>query len=360
MGGGSRRRRSVGAMLAVGLAAGGLWAVSAAPIGGAAVAAPSASPPAVPSLVTRLASRAWKTVAPPAGPRVRARLDGSRCRYSARGIPACGAYVGAAVGLNDDPAAFERRVGGRLGIHRSYWQAGQVDASVAYARADLASGRLPWISYKLPYSWAAMAAGRGDRWARGIAARLKALPGPVWVAFHHEPEKDGDIKEWTAIQRRLAPIVRSTAPNVAFTIVLTGYNQVHGDPQYHLDALWPKSTPIDLVGFDIYDMYGTVKGANLTRPANLKKEYFDELGGWADRHGVAWGLAESGRTQQSWQADPSWFDDVYDGLIADGGVAFTYFDSDQDRTGYWQLRHTSEYDAFGSVLDDSPLVAKGG
>ena len=34
------------------------------------------------------------------------------------------------------------------------------------AEADLAAGRLPWISFKLPYSWPDMAAGKGDAWAR--------------------------------------------------------------------------------------------------------------------------------------------------------------------------------------------------
>ena len=33
------------------------------------------------------------------------------------------------------------------------------------AKTDLAERRLPWISFKLPYSWADMATGKGDAWA---------------------------------------------------------------------------------------------------------------------------------------------------------------------------------------------------
>ena len=116
--------------------------------------------------------------------------------------------------------------------------------------SDLAHQRVPWISFKLPYSWAEMAAGRGRRLGprRGPAGSPR-LDGPVWVAFHHEPEGDGqDITHWTAMQERLAPIVRSAAPNVAYTVILTGWNQFYGPKDYSLTSLWPRDTKIDLVG----------------------------------------------------------------------------------------------------------------
>ena len=125
-------------------------------------------------------------------------------------------------------------MGQQLGVRRTYWGATQVDSAVKIAKTDLAAGRLPWISFKLPYGWADMAAGKGDAWIRDLATKLSKLNGPVWLAFHHEPEGDGDIKQWTAMQARLAPIVRSTAPNVAYSIVLTGWHQLYGD-----DAVQP-------------------------------------------------------------------------------------------------------------------------
>ena len=39
-----------------------------------------------------------------------------------------------------------------------------------------------------------------------IATKLSKLNGPVWIAFHHEPENDGDITLWTKMQARLAQV----------------------------------------------------------------------------------------------------------------------------------------------------------
>ena len=131
-----------------------------------------------------------------------------------------------------------------------------MDAAVSTAASDLRHNRVPWISFKLPYSWEEMRDGRGDTWTRQLARRMAKLNGPVWLAFHHEPEGDGDLRAWTAMQARLAPIVRRTAPNVAYSIILTGWNQLYGDRAYSLNKVWPRSTKIDLVGFDVYDKYG--------------------------------------------------------------------------------------------------------
>lgn len=278
------------------------------------------------------------------------------CDVSPRGIPQCGAYVGADIGPNDDVDSFENKVGRRLGVHRTYWQGGQVTSAVARAKTDLAAGRLPWLSFKLPHSWADMAAGAGDEWARHIARRLSKLPGPVWVAFHHEPEKDGPIAQWTRIQERLSPIVRATAPNVAFTIILTGYNQIHGEQQYHLDSLWPRNTKVDVVGFDLYDWYGTDTGANLKGPQDLSAS-FGPLSAWAKAHNIPWGLAETGRTPQSFKADPRWFRHVYSAMRADGGIAFSYFDSSSDREHDWVLKSQKEFSAFGEILRGSAALA---
>ena len=73
------------------------------------------------------------------------------CRYGHRGVPACGAFLGQTYRANDDPAPLERRYGRRLGVHRTYFRADQVSWAVAVARDDLAHGRLPWVSFKLPY-----------------------------------------------------------------------------------------------------------------------------------------------------------------------------------------------------------------
>ena len=139
-------------------------------------------------------------------PRFTASANGSGCAVSARGVPSSCTVVGAAVSGNDDPAVFEGQVGGSLGVRRTYFQSGQVSNAVRVAQADKAAGRVSWISFKLPYTWKEMAAGKGDAWARDLAKRLGAVGGHVWVAFHHEPETDRNqsIGDWVAMQKTVA------------------------------------------------------------------------------------------------------------------------------------------------------------
>ena len=96
--------------------------------------------------------------------------------FSSRGIPLAGQVLfGSAT--TTDVAVMEAAVGGTVGIRRSYYQASQVTAAVDRARADLVAGRVPWLSFKAPSSWAAMATGAGDAWAQDLATRLGGLPG---------------------------------------------------------------------------------------------------------------------------------------------------------------------------------------
>src|SRR4051812_11258173 len=80
------------------------------------------------------------------------------CTFSERGIPSpsCGPLVGAAYGSNSDPSGWEKQLGRPLGVRRTYWGPSQVDDAVAVARADVAARRIPWISFKVPYSWEEM------------------------------------------------------------------------------------------------------------------------------------------------------------------------------------------------------------
>lgn len=285
------------------------------------------------------------------------------CGFTRRGLPLCGAYLGASVGLNADPKRFEQNVGGRLAIRRTFFRGHQVSGAVATARSDLALGRVPWISFKFPHSWAAMARGDGDAWARDIAKRLGELDGPVWIAFHHEPEKDGNIAQWRRTQERLAPIVRSTAPNVAYTVIVMGFHQVtggslnSGQAPYGFANLWP-ATKIDVLGIDPYNYHG-VPGRSAAEPADLTKQYFEPVGRWAERRNVAWGVAETGFTETSFAVERSWIQNTYDGLRANGGIAMSYFNSaPSNASGDWVLDTQPRLDAYRRVLEDTVRLAR--
>jgi hypothetical protein len=279
------------------------------------------------------------------------------CAYSARGIPACGAYLGQTFGSNSDPSGFEDDMGRRLGIRRTFWTGDKVDSAVRTARTDLAEGRLPWISFKLPYSWAEMASGKGDAWARDLAEQLDALDGPVWVAFHHEPETDGPMGDWTRMQERLGPIMRNTADNVAFTVIVTGWHQFYGEDQYSLENIWPQGMKVDVAGFDIYNRLG--QDGN-TKATDLDGSYFSKIEPWAKQEGLVWGLAETGFTDMAAENDPDWIRRTYEELEDRGGVAFAYFNTTLNSAAPWDLGTEAKLDAWREAQVGTPLLPQGG
>lgn len=272
------------------------------------------------------------------------------CTISPRGVPSCGSYLGMSYGSNTEPSSAESEFGGTVAVRRTYFRHDNTDKAITIARGDLVKGRLPWMSFKLPYSWDRMAAGDGDVWARNLVARLGSLPGPVWVAFHHEPEGDGPIQDWRRMQERLGPIVRS-APNLGFTVIVTGWHQFYGDAQYSLGNIWPRNTQVDVAGFDIYNSLGVVKnGKENTTGTDLPRAYFDKIAPWAAQQGVAWGLAETGYTHQAAELDPHWLPRTYQDLEAAGGVAFAYFNTTLNSIAPWDLSTQPKKDAFTRAL----------
>ena len=280
------------------------------------------------------------------------------CRYGRRGIPSCGAFLGQTYRANDDPAALERRYGRRLGVHRTYFRADQVSWAVDVARDDLAHGRLPWVSFKLPTSWEQVAEGAADLWAVSLAKRFGQLDGPVWLAFHHEPEFDGDITAWRKMQERLGPIVRSQ-DNLAFTVIVTGYHQFYGEEQFHLGNMWPRGIKVDVAGFDIYNQLGVVKdGEENTTGTNLNAWYFAKIAPWARRHDVAWGLAETGFTHKAARRDPHWIRRTHRQLENAGGVAFAYFNTTLNSIAPWDLSTSVKRAGWREAQTGGPLLPR--
>lgn len=291
--------------------------------------------------------------AQPAARRVRRLSNG--CRLTRRGVPRCGALLGGVHGANTSPAGFERRIGSRFGVRRTYFNASQIDSAMRTARADLRRGRLPWMSFKLPRSWQAMDTAWGAGWARSLARRLRRLPGPVWVAFHHEPENDGgDIMQWKRMQERLIPAVRKTAPNVAFTVVLMGWHQFYGDRQYRLSRMFPKKGHVDVVGFDIYNQLGVVKSGRRTTNNTPYPEYFRKISRFAKRRGIAWGMAETGYTNWAASRRPRWIRKTFGQLRRHGGVAFSYFNTTLHSIADWTLQKPSKRRDFARALRRAP------
>ena len=270
------------------------------------------------------------------------------CVRTVNGIPPKGrAFVGAAAGGRQSYAGLQSKAGLRLREHRAYFSAGQVKGAVRVVKADLAAGRLPWISFQVPASWGAMANGRGDAWARDLTNRLAAVHGPVWIAFDHEPIESGrgPVQQWVSMQRHLAPIVHAHSNNIAYSVIYSSWNVTFGKSR--LAKVWP-GAGIDILGIDIYNSFG-VRSHRMTNPM----KFIPIFRSWADRHGARWAIAESAYTQRAANVDPRWLDKMFNDAVTNGAAAYTYFDSSKNSVADWTLDTPARMAAFKRILAQS-------
>jgi hypothetical protein len=230
--------------------------------------------------------------------------------------------------------------------HRAYFTAGQVAGAVRVAKDDLANGRLPWISFKAPYSWADMAKGKGDAWAADLSRQLATVGGPVWIAFHHEPEGDGPIQDWVHMQERLAPIVHANSNNIAYTVIYSSWNITYGS--YPLSKVFPTGGGVDILGVDIYNDYGA-RSDRMMDPMRFIPTFQQ----WADSHGIRWAIAEVGYAQAAAVASPQWLDTMYNDAVVNGAAAVSYFDSSQNSVADWTLDTALKLASFKRILSTS-------
>jgi hypothetical protein len=269
------------------------------------------------------------------------------------GIPAAGStYLGAAVSGSTDTASREAQLGSRLALHRTFYQSDQIDRAVKNATADLAAGRLPWISFKAPLSWADMAAGKGDAWSTQLADALATVPGPVWVAVHHEPENDGDMDLWTEMQRQIAPIIHARTNNVAYSIIYSGWN-TFGGGNNTVATKWPGDNNVDILAIDAYNDFGAVRdGKEGVKVLDLST-YYAKMAAWADAHGTAWAIGETGQTSKASAVDPTWLDRTYHDMVAMGGAGLSYYDSTANSVADWTLDDPVKFARFRALLAES-------
>lgn len=240
--------------------------------------------------------------------------------------------VGAAVGGNSEPGPLEQALGRPLDLRRTYWGPNDQAKALSTVKADHAKGRIPYISFKTPYSWAEMAAGRGDAWADGIADALYDTQRPVDVVIHHEPEGDGVIADWVAMQRRVLPILRSD--KVRTGICLTGYPQVTApDGPYGLPKLWPGDMA-QFLSVDIYQRYGTTDAGLKWTPLD---RFFGIVAAFANSVGVPWGTGETGVTDEAYAANPDCLAELFTLHRKHGAEHLCYFNSSLNSKGSWPL-----------------------
>ena len=228
-----------------------------------------------------------------------------------------------------DPAKREQGFGQSVQVFRSYWQASQVDAAIAVAKRDHAAGRVPFMSFKCPASWADVAAGKQDDWLMDLLTKLKDLGFAVWLCFHHEPYDD-DRNGGAAYKDMYRYIYRFRPVNVALTPILQASPfDPKAMPPGGVNVLdWYDPAALDIIGIDNYNH----KSYN---PDNKKRDrspddvlaIVDVLQAAMPGKPVAvaeWGVRTDPATKGK---SAQWMKDFYDKALARGVVGLCYFDS---------------------------------
>ncbi|HQR26670.1 MAG TPA: hypothetical protein PLP61_06475 [Nocardioides sp.] len=162
-------------------------------------------------------------------------------------------YLGASLGSLEPAAARPDLGGAAMSMTRRFYRADQVPLMAEAARGDVSAGILPFVSSKLPGSWAAVARGEYDAWLDDVLGTLADVDAPVLLALHHEPENDvgpdHSRQDWVALQQRALARAEGT-PVTVVPVLMTWTFRHHlsqRDPQGWLVPGAP------LLGVDLYN-----------------------------------------------------------------------------------------------------------
>ncbi|MEV0132017.1 endoglucanase [Dactylosporangium sp. NPDC050688] len=217
---------------------------------GAATPSPapsSAVPPGTPPATTKAAER-------------------TRCGLNAKLVPGCGLLWGVAPGaFTDLPASqalgnFERTTGRPADILHSYHRGDEIwPTADEIAIVQQPRKRILFANWKVAWNttWADVAAGGQDARIDRAAARLRAFPGKLFVALHHEPENDvragGGMtaRDYAAMYRHTVLRLRAAGvTNVVFVMVYMAYEPWCVQPWF--GDLYPGDDVVDWIGMDPY------------------------------------------------------------------------------------------------------------
>jgi hypothetical protein len=265
------------------------------------------------------------------------------------------------------PAAAEDRiyVGAAGEVEQLARQSGAPLAVHAYGHFD---GQVPlgrMLSVRAGARWSEVAAaGPGSalhadvvRWTRTIASR----PGPVFLAYHHEPEAGGSIgygspAEFIAAYRRVVSIFRAEgAANVRFTWQMTAWS-FRTSPGDRSAALhwYPGDAYVDVVGADAYNWFDCGPGRGRWVPLS---ELVDPALAFARARGKQVALPEFGADPSPRRA--SWLVDAHAYLVANRDVVAAVFYFNRGPTNpanmdcSWTLTGPAEHAAYGAMARDS-------
>ena len=206
---------------------------------------------------------------------------------AAPSTPSAVAVTQVRIGMSSPNRDWDRELAstGAVETRRLFDQLRNPDFALNMARRELAAGRMPILSFKVPGNdWAGAANGRYDRELYALRDRLAALPGKVFVTIHHEPAGDGRPQDYAAMQRHVLPIL-SPPVNVEAGVIANGFWWSAGR-QGLTDAQIAEWLPADVLRKAEVVAADTYQGGNSARPGEDAGVKIRRLSSWATRAGV--------------------------------------------------------------------------
>lgn len=174
---------------------------------------------------------------------------------------------------------------GGVDARRIFGQLDSPDSAVRLAQSEIAAGRMPILSFKIPNNdWAGAAAGAYDGALRNLTARLDALPGELFVTIHHEPSGDGSPAAYAQMQEHVLPILAPPS-NVLAGVIVNGFwwsSRSQGLTDLEIAAWLPTRVlrRSEVVAADTY------QGGTNASPGENAGVKIRNMSAWATRVGV--------------------------------------------------------------------------
>jgi hypothetical protein len=174
---------------------------------------------------------------------------------------------------------------GSVDSRRIFGDLAAPDSAIKLATSEVAAGRLPVVSFKVPNNdWAGAAAGKYDTQIKAVTSRLAALGKQVFVTLHHEPSGDGTPADYAAMLRHTLPILGAPTTVDAGPIV-NGFWWSNGS-QGLTDAEIAQWLPADVLKVSEVVAADTYQGGVASAPGENAGVKIANMSKWATRVGV--------------------------------------------------------------------------
>lgn len=174
---------------------------------------------------------------------------------------------------------------GPVYARRIFDELASFDSAVALAKKELAAGRMPILSFKVPNNdWSGVANGAYDAQLHRLADALDALNGRVFVTLHHEPVGNGTPSAYAAMQRHALPILGAPS-NVLAGVIVNGF-WWSAQRQGYTDAEIAQWLPADVLAASEVVAADTYQGGTTADPGEDAGVKIRRMSAWATRVGV--------------------------------------------------------------------------